>query len=93
MFSFFKGAFGIADGETAQTPLAARRAADLRDNILDQLVTLTWTAVLLGQEWTLWRLGLDPDPWPVTGMAAMALGYAAWRLTRLVPRWRAAAAG
>lgn len=90
MVTFFKGAFGLMAGETQATPVAERRKSDLRDNILDQCVTIVWTLALVGQELTLARLGLDPDPWPVAGMGAMALGYACWRLTRLVPRYRAA---
>ena len=91
MFTFLKGAFGLAAGETEETPVAERRAADLRDNILDQMVTIVWTLSLVGQEWVRWRLGMDANPYPVSSMGAMALGYATWRLLRLVPRWREAA--
>ena len=90
MLGFFKGAFGLADGETEQTPVAARRSADLRDNILDQWVTLTWTAVLVSQELGHWRVGGAMNPYTVSSMGAMALGYAAWRLMRLIPRYKAA---
>ncbi|TBR22122.1 hypothetical protein EPO15_08685 [bacterium] len=88
MFTFFKGAFGLAAGETPETPVAERRAADLRDNILDQLVTIVWTVALVGQEWGRWKMGMAANPYPVSSMGAMALGYATWRLLRLVPRWR-----
>lgn len=91
MFSFFKGAFGLAAGETEATPVAERRAADLRDNILDQMVTIVWTLVLVGQEWGRWKLGMAANPYPVSSMGAMALGYATWRLLRLVPRYKEAA--
>lgn len=90
MLGFFRAPFGIGAGEGAGTPCPERRERDLRDNILDQLVTIVWTAVLISQEWGRWRLGVQAGPWPVTGMGAMALGYASWRLLRLVPRWRGA---
>lgn len=91
MLTFFKGAFGLAAGETAETPVAEKRTADLRDNILDQLVTVVWTLVLVGQEWGRWHLGMAANPYPVSSMGAMALGYATWRLIRLVPRYKEAA--
>ncbi|MBI3298201.1 MAG: hypothetical protein HYZ75_08560 [Elusimicrobia bacterium] len=62
----------------------------IRDSIVDQLVTVTWGAALLGQEVWRWKAGLVGDPLPVGVMAATAVAYGAWRLVRLVPLWRAA---
>lgn len=90
MVSFFKGAFGLMSGETEATPVAERRKADLRDAVLDQCVTITWALLLVGQEWVGRSLGGVGDPYPVTVMGATAVGYASWRLLRLVPRYRAA---
>lgn len=90
MVTFFKGAFGLLSEETEATPVAQRRKADLRDDILDQCVTLVWALLLIGQEWGRRHLGHVGDPIPVTVMGATAVGYAVWRLLRLVPRYRGA---
>jgi hypothetical protein len=89
MVTFFKGAFGLMSGETEATPVAEKRKADLRDAILDQGVTVTWALLLIGQEWASRSFGGVGDPYPVTVMGATAVGYAVWRLMRLVPRYRA----
>lgn len=90
MVTFFKGAFGLLSAETEATPVAQRRKADLRDDILDQCVTLVWALLLIGQEWGRRHSGYVADPLPVTVMGATAVGYAVWRLLRLVPRYRGA---
>mgnify|MGYP001582301517 FL=1 len=78
MLGFFKGVFQ-AGGDPR------------RDSIVDQLVTLAWATLLMGQEWWRWREGMNGMPLPVTGMAATAMGYAAWRLWLLVPLYRRSA--
>ncbi len=88
MMGFFKGVFGLgtADGTFAPAEL---RAADLRDSIVDQFVTMVWALLLIAQEWSRHRQGLDALP--VAAMGLVAAGYAGWRLVRLVPLWKAAA--
>ncbi|MDE2290591.1 MAG: hypothetical protein KGL53_00805 [Elusimicrobia bacterium] len=86
MGAFFKGVYGLGGGEEPEGPAA--RAADVRDNVADQLVTMAWACLLTAVVWGMGRAA--PGPWPATAMAAVAFGWAGWRLRRLVPRYRRA---
>lgn len=69
---------------------AAEFRDDLRDSIADQMVTVLWAALLIALPFAQERGEVPPGPWPVVFMGAVAVGYALWRLFRLVPLWRAA---
>ncbi|MBI2362741.1 MAG: hypothetical protein HYV15_05095, partial [Elusimicrobia bacterium] len=63
---------------------AAEFRDDLRDSIADQLVTIAWAALLIYLPFAQERGEVPPGPWPVVFMGAVAVGFALWRLFRLV---------
>lgn len=85
MIGFFKGVFGLGEA-SADASAAERRTADLRDSIVDQLVTILWALLLIGQEWA--RRADAAAALPVAAMGLTAVGYGLWRLARLVGLWR-----